>query len=97
MSKNERPRTSIRRAEASCHYRIDSPQRATQLQRVQSNASLVCLTVPSAQCDLAFWLSGVATPIALFVSFEVVLIDTLRRLGLLAAVWLCALIAVLWI
>jgi len=38
----------------------------------------------------------VATPIPLFISFEMSTIDTLGWLGFLATVWLWALIAVLW-
>jgi hypothetical protein len=39
----------------------------------------------------------VATPIPLFVSFEMVFVDTLGWLGFLATVWPCALVALLWI
>ena len=45
----------------------------------------------------AFAAGCVATSIPFFVSFEVGTIDTLRRLGFLATVWLCAFITALWV
>jgi len=58
---------------------------------------MVCLRVVSTECGLVFAVGCVAASVALFVSFEVVLIDTLGRLGFLATVWLYAFVAVLWI
>jgi hypothetical protein len=68
---------------------------ATELVDLKDECTVEWLA--SALCGLAFAASCVATSIPLFVSFEVGTIDTLRRLGFLATVWLCAFITALWV